>query len=104
MQEITYLEPEKVRGCGLTEAEMKHIMDTSTKHMMTMVSGTRAPLYYAGKAFPNNHPACNNFPGLHRSCHAEVVAIPARARLCEEYPRALRVLLAKSAGKSYFVW
>lgn len=38
MQEITYLEPEKVRASGLTEAEMKKIRDTSDKHMMGMVS------------------------------------------------------------------
>lgn len=38
MQEITYLEPTKIRASGLTEAEVKHIGDVSTKHMKEMVS------------------------------------------------------------------
>ena len=37
VQEITYIEPEKLRASGLTEAEMKNIADTSAKHMMSMV-------------------------------------------------------------------
>ena len=37
MQEVTYVEPEKVQASGITEAEMKHILDVSNKHMMTMV-------------------------------------------------------------------
>ena len=39
MQEIGYIEPEKIRASGLTEAEMKHISDTSNKHMLNMVRG-----------------------------------------------------------------
>ena len=39
MQEIGYIEPEKIRASGLTEAEMKHISDTSNKHMLNMVGG-----------------------------------------------------------------
>ena len=38
MQEITYLEPAKIRASGLTEAEVKHIADVSTRHMKEMVS------------------------------------------------------------------
>lgn len=37
MQEIGYIEPEKIRASGLTLDEMKNIRDTSNKHMMTMV-------------------------------------------------------------------
>lgn len=36
IQEITYIEPEKIRASGLTEAEMKHISDVSSKHMLGM--------------------------------------------------------------------
>ncbi|KIP12147.1 hypothetical protein PHLGIDRAFT_17748 [Phlebiopsis gigantea 11061_1 CR5-6] len=35
-QEIGYIEPEKIRASGLTEAEMKNISDTSAKHMLNM--------------------------------------------------------------------
>jgi hypothetical protein len=35
-KEITYLEADKVRASGLTEAELKTIMDTSNKHMMSL--------------------------------------------------------------------
>lgn len=36
MQEIGYIEPEKIRASGLTEDEMKHISGTSNKHMLNM--------------------------------------------------------------------
>ncbi|KAH9834588.1 uncharacterized protein C8Q71DRAFT_859565 [Rhodofomes roseus] len=36
MQEITYLEPAKLRASGLTEEEVKHIADVSTQHMKEM--------------------------------------------------------------------
>ncbi|PCH42152.1 hypothetical protein WOLCODRAFT_137733 [Wolfiporia cocos MD-104 SS10] len=36
MQEITYLEPAKIRASGLTESEVKHIAAVSDKHMMEM--------------------------------------------------------------------
>ncbi|KAI0790956.1 hypothetical protein C8Q75DRAFT_82617 [Abortiporus biennis] len=35
-QEITYLEPEKVKESGLTEDELKHIAEVSDKHMLSM--------------------------------------------------------------------
>ncbi|KAJ3557532.1 hypothetical protein NM688_g1426 [Phlebia brevispora] len=40
MQELTYLDPDKVRASGLTEAEMRNIADTSNKHMMSMPATT----------------------------------------------------------------
>ncbi|KAJ3478350.1 hypothetical protein NLI96_g9818 [Meripilus lineatus] len=36
MQEITYLEPEKIKASGLTEEEVKHIASVSDKHMLSM--------------------------------------------------------------------
>ncbi|RDB20005.1 hypothetical protein Hypma_012884 [Hypsizygus marmoreus] len=36
VQEIGYLEPEKIRASGLTEGEVKHIADVSEKHMKSM--------------------------------------------------------------------
>ncbi|KAG5651150.1 hypothetical protein H0H81_009722, partial [Sphagnurus paluster] len=36
LQEISYLDPEKVRASGLTEAELKHIAEESEKHMKSM--------------------------------------------------------------------
>jgi len=35
-QEIGYLDPEKLRASGLTEAEVKHIAEVSEKHMKSM--------------------------------------------------------------------
>lgn len=37
MQELTYLEPGKIRESGITVDELKKIMDTSNKHMLSMV-------------------------------------------------------------------
>ncbi|TFY68463.1 hypothetical protein EVJ58_g1005 [Rhodofomes roseus] len=45
MQEITYLEPAKLRASGLTEEEVKHIADVSTQHMKEMVSGLAMSLF-----------------------------------------------------------
>jgi len=36
LQEIGYLEPEKIRASGLTEAEVKHLAEVSEKHMKSM--------------------------------------------------------------------
>ncbi|KAI0076837.1 hypothetical protein K474DRAFT_1662382 [Panus rudis PR-1116 ss-1] len=35
-QEITYLEPEKIRASGLTKEEVEHISAVSNKHMMSL--------------------------------------------------------------------
>ncbi|GJE89575.1 hypothetical protein PsYK624_056790 [Phanerochaete sordida] len=40
MQEVTYIEPDKVQASGLTEQELKHISDVSNKHMMAMPATT----------------------------------------------------------------
>ena len=37
IQEISYLEPRKIRASGLTEAEVHHIASVSEKHMKSMV-------------------------------------------------------------------
>ncbi|TFK35972.1 hypothetical protein BDQ12DRAFT_687456 [Crucibulum laeve] len=36
VQEISYLDPEKLRASGLTEEEVKHISEVSEKHMKSM--------------------------------------------------------------------
>lgn len=48
MQEITYLEPDKIRASGLTEAEMKNISAVSNKHMMSMVRRVSSCRSYHG--------------------------------------------------------
>lgn len=37
MQEITYLEPEKVKASGLTENEVRYIGEETNKRIMSLV-------------------------------------------------------------------
>ncbi len=37
LQEITYIEADKLRAVGLTEAELNHIADVTDKHIASMV-------------------------------------------------------------------
>lgn len=41
LQEITYIEADKLQASGLTEAELEHIANVTDKHIASMVCFSR---------------------------------------------------------------
>ena len=95
MQELTHLDPDRVRASGLTEAEMRSIADTSNKHMMSMVCPSLPDNGYLIHA-DTSCIARNHISDIHSLGHSEVVRIPARTHIRQEGLGSFCILVVQS--------
>ena len=100
MQEIVYLEPEKVRGSGLTADEVRNIGEETKKRIMSLVSARRGdgPVMCHSRRMPATHDfrclLCNGF--------AKVDNVPTGPSGLED-PALSMGVLSRQQTSAYFV-
>lgn len=91
MQEITYLEPEKIKASGLTEEEVKHIASVSDKHMLSMVSSIIWSYEGISLILSLAH---HDFLDICRNAYSQVIGVSTSTRVREKSPGPICFLLA----------